>query len=528
MSDPDDSKPTVGPSFKTGKRGEKIFADWIPDDWIPRKQDPDFFVDYFVEIVEKGEPTGRQFAAQIKGIKLGKNCATPLKYSAEGKHVRYWLHKCQHPVFVFLIDTEKRSGHWVFAQKFAHEQITMAALEKQKTFTLRFFAEDNLANKEWFVAALQDAEKYVRDLHPGSVQAALVKKRQELEKKEPRLAYKIAATEGAQTIHISAKEPFQLKVEVLKEHAAEAVRAFTQALEGGLEIKLPLNKIRLTGSPLFEDFGGSAGQMVIKFGQDVPGQLILSRVGIAAPKVLFVDGIYRIGTKVATFQSSLADAPLTVRCTFGPAPEPENMSIGLEFVYSPQRWQGQPVLHLPYFEAILDVLAGMVSESGIHTEFVVRGVCIAKGSHRELNSPETLRLFNFVSWLHRCRNVALKYGVNPCLPNFDTVTNEQWEMVDDLEVLLSGNKRVLSMPKLSAHCTLSVTPGTEVKAPMFGCVRLDNKKPDLKLFGVPVAAGPLRIIFTSVNVAPISIDRDRRQLLEIKGTDSTLRILEPY
>jgi len=188
-----------------------------------------------VEIVEKGEPTGHQFAAQIKGIKLGKDCATLLKYSAKGKHVRYWLHKCQHPVFVFLIDTEKRSGHWVFAQKFAHEEITKAALEKQRTFTLRFSAADNLANEERFLLALQDAERYVRDLHSGSVRAALLKKRQELEKKEPRLTYQIVATEDGQTIHISAKEPFQLKMEALKEHQGEAGRAFAAALEGGSE-----------------------------------------------------------------------------------------------------------------------------------------------------------------------------------------------------------------------------------------------------------------------------------------------------
>jgi len=55
-----------------------------------RKQEPDFFLDYIVEIVEKGEPSGRQFAVQVKGVEVGENTAMPRRYRAQGKHVRYW------------------------------------------------------------------------------------------------------------------------------------------------------------------------------------------------------------------------------------------------------------------------------------------------------------------------------------------------------------------------------------------------------------------------------------------------------
>jgi hypothetical protein len=247
------------------------------------------------------------------------------------------------------------------------------------------------------------------------------------------------------------------------------------------------------------------------------------------PRAFAIDGIYRVGTKVVTFQSRLGDAPIAVRCTLGPAPEPENGSMGLEFIYSVQRWQGLPVLHLPFFEQILNILEGMESEQGIRTEFMVRGLRIAEGCHTELKTPDTHRLLKFVSWLGRCRIVATRYGINPKLPRFDTITDEQWELVDDLLALHSGHKRMIALPKLAVRCTTSLTPESEVvKESMFGCLMLDNPEGDLNLLGVPLAIGPLRLTFTNVNIIPLSGYHEGKQSLEIAGTDSTQRLIENY
>ena len=66
------------------------------------EQDPDFFVDYLVEIVDQGEPTGLHFAAQVKGFEDEPNGQKPLSYSFKTKHLKYYLHRSQHPVFLFL------------------------------------------------------------------------------------------------------------------------------------------------------------------------------------------------------------------------------------------------------------------------------------------------------------------------------------------------------------------------------------------------------------------------------------------
>ncbi|MGZ4973754.1 MAG: DUF4365 domain-containing protein, partial [Limisphaerales bacterium] len=219
--------PTIGKSFSTGNKAEIIFSDWLPPDWLCRKRTPDVFIDYVVEIVENGEPTGLFFAAQIKGVFLDKNRPLPKKYPASGKHVRYWLKDYPHPVFLFLIDVETRRGVWVFVQKFAKESISTHALENQKTITLQLDPADAFADMPRFLSALKLAQVFVRNLHPGSPAAAIQKRRQELQRQDPRLSFSITATDTLEQIHVFANEQFELQLRVPK----SAKDAFKHAVE---------------------------------------------------------------------------------------------------------------------------------------------------------------------------------------------------------------------------------------------------------------------------------------------------------
>jgi hypothetical protein len=101
---------TVSKSREIDRAAIKIFDGWLPNDWLSRKQDPDVFVDYLVEIVENGEPTGLHFAAQVKGYEDAVGGLKPLKHSFETKHLKYYLHRSQHPVVLFLINVTSHCG----------------------------------------------------------------------------------------------------------------------------------------------------------------------------------------------------------------------------------------------------------------------------------------------------------------------------------------------------------------------------------------------------------------------------------
>ena len=83
----DTKNPTVGPAYKTGRAVELIFLGWLPPEWLPREEDPDFHVDYAVEIVKGGKPTGVHFRAQVKG-RTAKPRNGRIVESFKTKHLR--------------------------------------------------------------------------------------------------------------------------------------------------------------------------------------------------------------------------------------------------------------------------------------------------------------------------------------------------------------------------------------------------------------------------------------------------------
>ena len=54
-------------SHVLGDEGEHAFRNALPGAWVARKVDPDYGIDWTVEIFEDGQATGRSFHAQVKG-----------------------------------------------------------------------------------------------------------------------------------------------------------------------------------------------------------------------------------------------------------------------------------------------------------------------------------------------------------------------------------------------------------------------------------------------------------------------------
>lgn len=517
---------TIGEAFKTGTRGEKIFESWLPDDWLIRKQNPDIYIDYVIEVVENGEPTGRQFAVQVKGVNLGENCAPPRKFAAKGSHVRYWLEKCQIPVFLFLVHPAKGAGHWVFVQKFALEQIPQAALPDRKTITLRFDRADTLADKPRFIAQLQEAESYVRDLHPGTIQAALQKTRQMLEQKEPRLTYHISATEGSQLIQLSAKNPFPIKVAIQNPDVNLTQGDFQRAIEHGAELKIPLQHLSFTGSPLFEEWSGAKGEFVMQFGNDVPGNMTFTLPRDSGCHNLQINGIYRVGSKNALFKGALIDAPWNIECDCDLQSDPQRILTSLKMSFPLQRWQGQPILSLAHFETISEAFQKLLSTEGLDTEWFMGNIRIAQGAQNASADEQSQKFLNVLSWFSRCRTVAAHYKINPPFPKLETLTQEHLETVNDLDALIKHGGRRVECPGFVAKCTLTDYPGNSLEPVAHGSIRLEHPNPVFDVIGQPVEVGPIRTTFTDVTLVPDPPISEGMRTVTIRGSDSSIRVIE--
>lgn len=524
----DGSEPTVGQRFITGQQGEAIFTSWLPESWLPRKQSPDFFIDYLVEVVENGEPTGRKFAVQVKGVKVPENSATPLKFSAEGKHARYWLEKCQHPVFVFLIDVTRRTGHWMFVQEFLRDHVSKAALERQKTITLRFDPRNNLKEREQFISQLPKAEKRVRDLHPGSAQAALTKAREELEKLEPRLGYGIVATEKGQVIHLTVKEPVGISLFMEGEYAKLAHEAFTNVVEHGAQFRLPTKGVKFTGSPLFEKLSGRQGEVVLNLNRDIPGMLLIQVPTTSKPQTLPINGMFRVGTKTATFRGEVPQAPLQIECTFDLQSKPEDMPTQLAVSLSLDHWQGQPVVLLTYFDLIKAVIDQMIAAGGLQLEWLIEGTPFAGGFISHPASEDVRRFSEALAWVARLRLIAEKYQLKFAFPGMEAITQKEFESVNDLAALVTEGEQVVPCPGLRATVALSNFQEGKFDFPALGTFGFDKPNAIMEVLGHEFVFGSLRTYFTHVRVSEESTNAQGHKVLTLEGNESSQRIIKRY
>src|ERR1039458_5280072 len=200
----DDKHATVGDRFATSEAAYTILRHLLPAKWIIRPQTPDFHIDYLIEPTEAGELTGINLAVQLKGWTPKHNKASNPAYSLKTKHLLYYLQKCELPVFLVLVDVINRSGYWAFMQQFA--QFLPPQHLKHKRVLVRFYPENTLDDTQRFTKAISEALTFMRELRPGSINAALLQRKKDLEAKDKRVEVQVDVVNGRQNIILSAKD----------------------------------------------------------------------------------------------------------------------------------------------------------------------------------------------------------------------------------------------------------------------------------------------------------------------------------
>ncbi len=89
---------------------QNILRNSIPASWFIREQHPDFYIDYFIEIADRSEPSGIIFCVQLKGTKSPRYSNIYKKISLKTKHLAYYLDNVKQPVLVIAVDVKKKKG----------------------------------------------------------------------------------------------------------------------------------------------------------------------------------------------------------------------------------------------------------------------------------------------------------------------------------------------------------------------------------------------------------------------------------
>jgi len=514
--------PTVGRTYEIDQRAVKEFARWLPDNWLPRKQDPDFFLDYLVELTQNGEPNGLHFGVQIKGFDDTGTEPKPLSYNFKTKHLKYYLHNSQHPIFLFLVNVTTGDGYWIFAQKFLKENVVEKILDEQKTLSINFDPDDNLFNLTKFKSLLPAAERFVRDLHPGSPLAAIQKRRMELEAIDPRCSIRVNVSDGLEQVFIHPKETISFSMNVNSKNV-EGWKAF---VEKGEMIRTTPGEVAFVGMPLFQDALNQSDVIELQIAGQQPASITIVKPNNEFPIITHIDGTFISGTKFSRFVGNLPNSPLALSFELPHAYLDTRRSVDLSIAFSLSKWAGQPILNLSAFNQIKTFSESFSGEQKPKIEIFVGETSRVRGELGGNGTPIFAFIENSLAWLIKCRWLAEHFNVNPLLPSLDTFSQADYNRLEELHDVLNLGRMAWPRPYLELSVEVEPIPGSNLApADTAKSLRLQSLRHTYNFFGTPVSLPPMENTFSEVNLfSRTPVDGSKMEKLIFKGNEKTIQI----
>ena len=514
--------PTIGPSYGVQKDAELLFEGWIGRmNWIPRKEDPDFHVDYSVEAVNEGEPSGSLFRVQVKGRSIHKRKAKKLAERLKTKHLKYYL-KCKEPVFVFLIDPAAKQGHWIFIQRYLKEKVKTNVLRNQTELAIPFEAECSLEDLALFDQDLRDAWKYMREQYPGSPIAAIRAEKKHLEQILPGHSIQILATDKSLHIQATSFQPLAagLKPEFLKNVGADVWKAFE---EKGQSFQVTATDLQGSGpsTPISALKIPADAKITVRHGNRFKGCLQFHFHVKSLPVCLHAEGEWTFAQKRISFSGRLGQSPLAVECMREEEdgkPTPVRISFGVDW----SAWEGQALRGLAWFVELDEFFKA----SEFLVRFYVQGYQPWPPEKLSLNKPELELPIEAIGWLDKCRHVAAFLGANPPFPKTNALKEIQSDDVRLLVKFIEEGKH--EQENVGQTCQIAAEIPADGNQPPKEVASMTVPEPvrELKFFGFNIPFGPLQHTWTNVELIETRPINDGRTEMTFKGVANSVYRVE--
>jgi Domain of unknown function (DUF4365) len=432
---------TVGKEFVTGQTAGVILQGLLPaSEWLVRQQNPDFHIDYVIEMVEGGEPSGINFAVQLKGTQRKPGKAGNLTVRLKAKHLRYFRDHRTLPVFLILVDVREKKAYWCFTQQFAREKVPANTLDGNGKVTVPFTPAASLEDIVRFKAAVRSATAYMRELYPGSPDAAIKAELARMQALDPRMGVKFAYADDRQNIELTSKEHFQFKAQISGQNTPEFRQALVDFVEKGAELKLDSSQLRFDGVPLFTEFLSGGGELSLKYGHDVPCALQVFDAEEDEQFLFQMDGAFRTGTAYATFNGTLPSSALSLHNAIGIQSYLKGETQNLKVSFHADAWTGQPVQHMAYFNPIRRFFESIRHKKRVRLKYVWCGNELFGGEFRGLEEKGISEICQIMELLDKARFVFKQLQLNPVLPKLGSVVDREWSNIDEAFELLNDRE----------------------------------------------------------------------------------------
>lgn len=123
------------------------FKNWLPASWVIREQNPDYGIDYEIEIFRGGVPTGVFFSVQLKGTRSADYHDKALHFPFEVDKLDYYLRRVPKPVYLVVVDIVAEKAFWICTQRYTQEVIEKENPDwhNQQRITVRIPLTNDLA-----------------------------------------------------------------------------------------------------------------------------------------------------------------------------------------------------------------------------------------------------------------------------------------------------------------------------------------------------------------------------------------------
>lgn len=409
---------TFGDQATIDSRANTLVSDWISlPHWHRRPRgNLDVFIDYDVEIVRNRQLSGLIFMAQQKAhakVPLRKGCAIE---RLKTKHLRYFQEKLKWPVFLFVVDVSRGTGHFLFIQEWLDKNVPAAQLHRSKTIALEVPETNDLRNLSSLERAVEEAILYMGEKFPGSIGAAARKEAKRLSDLDPRFDVQLDYIDGHKVTKISAKGPVAIQLSLPK----KLDQLMTSHIEWGRAVSIESQQFEFSGSELFRELFPKGEPLTIATEHArIEAEIRLKYRSGGKHHWLPVKGHLTRGASGLEFSSSGASLPFKLRNTFPTMPPGKGGSGEFVVQWDLHSWYGKPILSLSDFAPVFALAKVMVNGGRVALELAVGGISGPSGSTN--GKPTELGCWNTIEAFGDFRETAKLLEINPTFPEPDPI-----------------------------------------------------------------------------------------------------------
>ena len=333
-------------SHRIDQNAKRTFESSLPDGWPARSQEPDYRIDYTVEIFDGDTSSGLFWHVQLKGSKAPKILTSGklLSFTMETEHLEYFADKVALPVFLIVVNTTKNVGWWVFLQHFINTKLK-SNWRSQKTATIHLPIDNLVSDSETLRQAVSDATAYMRELNPSSISAAIAAERKRVNSLDDRFEIAVSVDNEEICFDISPKQAATFSI---KAKGHESSEKLIRLYEAGGKVEFGDEEIEVEGYPE----GLSDGYELVSLGFNTKPVEVMVRLSAFdhSNQKQFIDlpGSFTHGSKKGRIESALPNSAISISFPLDPDLPNASMDLSISF----DCWHEQDVRKLSYLDLI--------------------------------------------------------------------------------------------------------------------------------------------------------------------------------